>query len=161
MLSLAAKFMNKLLVERDWGAMEVCHLLLNIPLQQGSRQVISLDCRPESEAAQPVEVNDGEVKAVGKSVLEKYKERPPELGDVDFITFLREHNHRPLYQLRPRAPKRLINYFPAYKSSVHIAQFPLTVAWAITIHKSQGITVAKALLNIARGDFVPGLSYVL
>jgi ATP-dependent DNA helicase PIF1 len=39
-------------------------------------------------------------------------------------------------------------------------QFPLTVAWAITIHKSQGITVAKAVLNIARGDFVPGLSYV-
>jgi ATP-dependent exoDNAse (exonuclease V) alpha subunit len=39
-------------------------------------------------------------------------------------------------------------------------QFPLTVAWAITVHKSQGITVRKAVLNIARRDFVPGLSYV-
>ena len=39
-------------------------------------------------------------------------------------------------------------------------QFPLTVAYAITIHKSQGITVEKAVLNLVEKDFAPGLSYV-
>ena len=49
----------------------------------------------------------------------------------------------------------------AYKSSNHRRiQFPLTVAYAITIHKSQGITVEKAVLNLVEKDFAPGLSYV-
>jgi hypothetical protein len=34
LLSLVSKTMNKLIGERDWSAQEVCHLLLNIPLQQ-------------------------------------------------------------------------------------------------------------------------------
>ena len=39
-------------------------------------------------------------------------------------------------------------------------QFPLVVAYAITIHKSQGMTLEKAVLNIEKKDFRPGLSYV-
>ena len=34
------------------------------------------------------------------------------------------------------------------------------MAYAITIHKSQGITVEKAVLNLVEKDFAPGLSYV-
>jgi ATP-dependent DNA helicase PIF1 len=34
------------------------------------------------------------------------------------------------------------------------------VAYAITIHKSQEITVEKAVLNLVEKDFVPGLAYV-
>jgi ATP-dependent exoDNAse (exonuclease V) alpha subunit len=44
-----------------------------------------------------------------------------------------------------------------YKSSNHRRiQFPLTVAYAITIHKSQGITVEKAVLNLVEKDFAQG-----
>ena len=39
-------------------------------------------------------------------------------------------------------------------------QFPLTNAYAITVHKAQGMTVNKAVLDLSTRDFTPGLSYV-
>jgi hypothetical protein len=39
-------------------------------------------------------------------------------------------------------------------------QFPVTIAYAMTIHKSQGITVPRAVLNISDRDFASGLTYV-
>ena len=38
-------------------------------------------------------------------------------------------------------------------------QFPLTLAWAITIHKSQGLTFEKAIVN-AGAAFTHGQVYV-
>jgi ATP-dependent exoDNAse (exonuclease V) alpha subunit len=34
------------------------------------------------------------------------------------------------------------------------------VAYAITVHKSQGLTVGRAVLDISEKDFSPGLTYV-
>lgn len=39
-------------------------------------------------------------------------------------------------------------------------QFPLKLAWAITIHKSQGLTFDKAIIDIGRGTFAHGQLYV-
>ncbi len=39
-------------------------------------------------------------------------------------------------------------------------QYPLRLAWAITIHKSQGKTFEKMVLDIGRGAFSPGQVYV-
>lgn len=39
-------------------------------------------------------------------------------------------------------------------------QYPLKLAWAITIHKSQGLTFDSIYLDIARGAFAPGQTYV-
>jgi ATP-dependent exoDNAse (exonuclease V) alpha subunit len=38
-------------------------------------------------------------------------------------------------------------------------QFPLRLAWAVTVHKSQGLTLQKAVLDINR-SFAPGQVYV-
>ncbi len=38
-------------------------------------------------------------------------------------------------------------------------QFPLRLAWAVTVHKSQGLTLQKAVLDISR-SFAPGQVYV-
>lgn len=39
-------------------------------------------------------------------------------------------------------------------------QFPLRLAWAITIHKSQGMTFDRLAIDLSRGMFVPGQLYV-
>ena len=39
-------------------------------------------------------------------------------------------------------------------------QYPLMLAWAITIHKSQGKTFDKVVIDIGRGTFAHGQMYV-
>lgn len=39
-------------------------------------------------------------------------------------------------------------------------QYPLKLAWAVTIHKSQGQTFERAIIDIGRGAFAPGQIYV-
>jgi ATP-dependent exoDNAse (exonuclease V) alpha subunit len=39
-------------------------------------------------------------------------------------------------------------------------QLPLRLAWAITIHKSQGKTFDKVVIDFGRGTFVHGQTYV-
>jgi ATP-dependent DNA helicase PIF1 len=40
------------------------------------------------------------------------------------------------------------------------SQFPIKLAWAITIHKSQGKTFEKVILDLGRGSFSSGQTYV-
>ena len=39
-------------------------------------------------------------------------------------------------------------------------QFPLKLSWAITIHKSQGKTFEKIMVDLGKGAFAPGQTYV-
>lgn len=39
-------------------------------------------------------------------------------------------------------------------------QLPLKLAWAVTIHKSQGLTLDKAVVNVGTKEFSSGLTFV-
>jgi ATP-dependent DNA helicase PIF1 len=39
-------------------------------------------------------------------------------------------------------------------------QFPLMPAWAVTIHKAQGLTLSRVLVDLDRGAFAAGQVYV-
>ena len=39
-------------------------------------------------------------------------------------------------------------------------QFPLRLAWAVTIHKSQGKTYSRAIVDLGSRSFAPGQTYV-
>jgi ATP-dependent DNA helicase PIF1 len=42
----------------------------------------------------------------------------------------------------------------------HYTQYPLMLAWAVTIHKSQGKTLGRVLVDFGAGAFAPGQAYV-
>ena len=39
-------------------------------------------------------------------------------------------------------------------------QFPFILAWAVTVHKAQGLTLEPVRIDLGRGMFAPGQAYV-
>jgi ATP-dependent DNA helicase PIF1 len=63
LLSFVSKMLNKLIGEWDWSAQEVSHILLQLPVQESSRSVVTLDCQPEQIQDNLIILEDGDIKA--------------------------------------------------------------------------------------------------
>jgi hypothetical protein len=119
LLSFVSRLFNKLIGERDWSAQEVSHVLLDLPTYNGTREVTTLDCRPEEVQNDAITVED-ETVTPRRSALQRYKDRMDDQANQSLLTvslldWLQEYNWS-IWQKRPRAPKRVVNYFPRYSS---------------------------------------------
>jgi ATP-dependent exoDNAse (exonuclease V) alpha subunit len=70
------------------------------------------------------------------------------------------------HQVQPAVwEKYRYSYSPVTKSLkkdivAEFTQFPLRLAWAVTIHKSQGKTYDRAIVDLGERSFAPGQTYV-
>jgi ATP-dependent DNA helicase PIF1 len=119
LLSFVSRMLNKLIGERDWSAQELSHILLQLPVQNSSRMVVSLDCHPEEVHRELIVLESGEV-AAQRSPLRRYQSRLTDtkngnaaLPDLSLFDCLR-HWDWLTWRVRSRARPRVINYYPRY-----------------------------------------------
>ncbi|MCX8179421.1 MAG: DEAD/DEAH box helicase [Candidatus Aenigmarchaeota archaeon] len=71
-----------------------------------------------------------------------------------------------IYEITPYTWDIYEAYFDEHKQSIEyqtvgsFTQYPMKLAWAITIHKSQGKTFDKVIIDIGKGAFAHGQTYV-
>ncbi|EAQ92764.1 hypothetical protein CHGG_00999 [Chaetomium globosum CBS 148.51] len=108
------------LVKRDYSAQEICHILLGLPLQEDSRVVQSVDCRPHERHARPIDITaDGDIQE-SQTAYERYLRRPASMDDVSYFEFLQDWNFKARNPARwaiwqPPAMPRVLYYYPRYK----------------------------------------------
>ncbi len=76
------------------------------------------------------------------------------LQDGSVVDVIREEWKKEKYEYNPK--NNTIEKIPLGNFS----QFPLKLAWAITIHKSQGLTFENVCVNLGYGAFACGQTYV-
>ena len=91
---------------------------------------------------------------------------PNQTPPFALLIFFEGYNGPELF-LDPHTGRKLVPIFRATREWIRgtvnctRTQFPITLAYAITIHKAQGISVSKCVLNLTgQKDFAAGLSYV-
>jgi ATP-dependent DNA helicase PIF1 len=121
MLSFVSKMMNKLIGERDYSAQEIRRLRLKLLLQEDSRVVLSVDCRPQDKHTRPLDFSDeDEIVQEKQTTYEKYCNRPPSMEDVSYFEFLERWNFQARNpdnwkKWQSPAKPQVLYFFPRYK----------------------------------------------
>jgi hypothetical protein len=95
---------------------KVCHMLLDLPLANTSRTVVSVDCGPEID--QPIGFDaEGSRVVCGRTLLQKYKTRDVQYKDLTYHHILTRcamsgRNIKPL--ARAATKDRIYRFFPMY-----------------------------------------------
>ncbi|KAM4055512.1 ATP-dependent DNA helicase [Hirsutella rhossiliensis] len=61
LISFTSKLLNQLVAERDYSKQEVSHLLLGLPLREGSRTCLYVDCRNPDRHSRSLRIDGDEV----------------------------------------------------------------------------------------------------
>ncbi|KAJ6437024.1 hypothetical protein O9K51_10321 [Purpureocillium lavendulum] len=129
LLSFASRLMNKLLAERDFSGQEICHVLLNCELQDGTRVVRAVDCRTYEQQGRSLRLqgdHDDDAEVVG--IYEKYLSRPALHEELTYLDFLANWNTskrdgRKWTRWSRQAKPRVLYYFPRYNSNRQHQQY--------------------------------------
>ncbi|KAJ3455383.1 hypothetical protein MRS44_013983 [Fusarium solani] len=131
LVSFTSKLLNQLVAERDYSKQEVSHLLLGLPLQEGSRTCLYVDCRNPDRHSRSLRIDSDEV-VEAPNVYEKYCRRPEALEDLTYVSFLKCWNFRSKdpskwKQWQPgnvNGRPRILVYFPRYQADPEGQQWP-------------------------------------
>ncbi|KJZ69477.1 hypothetical protein HIM_11139 [Hirsutella minnesotensis 3608] len=96
LVSFTSKLLNQLVAERDYSKQEVSHLLLGLPLQEGSRTCLYVDCRHPDRHSRSLRIDGDEVDEA-PNAYEKYCRRPEALEDLTY-----HHSHGDDHYGRPK-----------------------------------------------------------
>ena len=120
-----------------------------------------------------IDVTDGLTNGVMGTVTNVVTEQTTGKISVILVAFDSEHvgqearytsvyhsinqNGVPIHQTQATVPIQKKVSFPARRS-----QFPLTLDWAVTIHKCKGLTLSDIVIGVAhaKGKYKPGEAYV-
>ncbi|KAL3955881.1 hypothetical protein ACCO45_009900 [Purpureocillium lilacinum] len=116
--SFALRPMNKLIAERDLSGQEICHVLLNCELQEGTRVVRAVDCCTYEQKGRSLRLqgdHDDDAEVVG--IYEKYLSRPALHEELTYFDFLPNWNTskrdgRKWTRWSRQAKPRVLYYFP-------------------------------------------------
>ena len=111
------KLLTETVIERDIGAQETCHMLLQLPLVECSRNFVNLNV--SREVFKPVVINDdGNEEELTKSIVNGYKTRPYCMEGISLIDVSRSW----MYNSKRRGDNRwgtrkkatIVRVFPRY-----------------------------------------------
>ena len=87
--------------------------------------------------------------------------QPPSLPIAVIVQF-DEYDGPSIFENRPkRVPICPVTITLQMSATCHERQqLPLKLAWGLTIHKSQGLTLPKAVIDLGKSEITPGISYV-
>ncbi|KAF6528008.1 hypothetical protein HZS61_008310 [Fusarium oxysporum f. sp. conglutinans] len=122
LLSFASRLMNKLLAERDFSGQEICHVLLNCELQEGTRVVRAVDCRPYEQQGRSLRLQGDHDDAEVVGIYDKYLSRPLLHEELTYLDFLANWNTSKRDGTKwtrwgRQAKPRVLYYFPRYSSN--------------------------------------------
>jgi ATP-dependent DNA helicase PIF1 len=118
---------------------------MSLPLKIGARVIFTQN----DSQARWVNGSLGEVTAFAEEVVEVRIDASGETVEVGRATWPQAR-----WQWNENAQALEV------KEEFRYVQFPLAPAWALTIHKAQGMTLDSVMIDLGRGAFAPGQTYV-